>query len=478
MKDMAIVLAGGQGKRMRSDKPKVLCGVLGEPMIEWVLTACENAGLEKICVVKGFRADMIEDYLAARQSKAEISSVLQEEQLGTGHAVMQAEELMKEYADGNVLILNGDAPFIDAETINDALKCHTAADNSVTVVTAMIPDPTGYGRIIRGENGLSAIVEHKDCTPAQLAVTEVNSGCYWFRTADLLEVLGELTNDNAQGEYYLTDCIGLLIAAGKRAEAYTSHDPNVVLGANDRRSLLALNDAARAEVIGRHLENGIEFTCTDGVSIGNSVTIGQGTVIHAGAVLRGRTSIGENCIIGSGCVIENCTVGNGADLNYVQAFDSVIEDHVKIGPFVQVRPGSRIRKGAKIGDFVEIKNSDIGEYTAVAHLTYVGDSDVGANVNFGCGVVTVNYNGDKKFRTVIGDNAFIGCNTNLVAPVRVGNGAYTAAGSTITKDIPDNALAIERGKQTIKEDYAVKKLAHHRKKLEDARKAEEAEVKK
>ena len=472
MKDLAIVLAGGQGKRMRSDNPKVLCSVLGEPMIEWVLTACENAGLDRICVVKGFRAEKIDEYLASRKSSAGISSVLQAEQLGTGHAVMQAAKLLKEYADGSVLVLNGDAPFIDAQTINSALEHHILTNSSVTVVTALLPDPTGYGRIIRGENGLSAIVEHKDCTPEQLGVKEVNSGCYWFKTADLLEVLDKLTCDNAQGEYYLTDCIGLLIAAGKRAEAFTSRDASVVLGANDRRSLLALNDTARAEVIGRHLENGIEFTCTDGVSIGNSVTIGKGTVIHANVVLRGRTTIGENCIIGSGCVIENTSVGNGTELNYVQAFDSVIEDNVKIGPFVQVRPGSRIRRGAKIGDFVEIKNSDIGEYTAVAHLTYVGDSDVGANVNFGCGVVTVNYNGDKKFRTTIGDNAFIGCNTNLVAPVSVGNGAYTAAGSTITKDVPDNALAIERGRQEIKEDYAVKKLAHHRQKLEDARSAE------
>ena len=478
MNNIAIVLAGGQGKRMKSDKPKVLCNVLGEPMLEWVLSACESAGLDKVCVVKGFRGDLIDEYVNGRKSKSDITTVLQEEQLGTGHAVMQAEPLMEKYSDGNVLILNGDAPFIDADTINSALEQHISSRSSVTVVTARIEDPSGYGRIIRSENGLSCIVEHKDCTPAQRAITEVNSGCYWFRTADLLEVLGEITNDNAQGEYYLTDCIKLILGKGKTADAYTSHNPNVVLGANDRRALLALNDIARAEIIGRHLDNGIEFTCTDGVSIGNAVTIGQGTVIHAGAVLRGNTTVGENCVIGNNCILENVTVGNGVNLNYVQAYDSVIDDDVKIGPFVQIRPGSHIKRGVKIGDFVEIKNSTIGEYTAVAHLTYVGDSDVGANVNFGCGVVTVNYNGDKKFRTVIGDNAFIGCNTNLVAPVRVGNGAYTAAGSTITKDIPDNALAIERGQQQIKEDYAVKKLAHHRKKYEDIKKAQDGEDKK
>lgn len=474
MNDLAIVLAGGQGKRMKSDKPKVLCGVLGEPMLEWVLTACENAELSKVCVVKGYHGELIDKFLETRNSKADICSVLQKEQLGTGHAVMQAEDLLNENSDGNVLILNGDSPFIDAQTIKEALKQHTETNSSVTVVTACIENPTGYGRMLRGENGIEGIVEHKDCTPQQLAITEVNSGCYWFKTADLLEVLGEITNSNAQGEYYLTDCIELLIAKGKTADAYTSHNPNVVLGANDRRALLELNDVARAEIIGRHLDNGIEFCCTDGVSVGNNVTIGQGTVIHSGVILRGNTSIGENCVLGNNCVIENSTVGNNVNLNSVQVYDSVIDDDVKIGPFVQIRPGSHIKRGVKIGDFVEIKNSTIGEYTAVAHLTYIGDSDVGANVNFGCGVVTVNYNGDKKFRTVIGDNAFIGCNTNLVAPVRVGNGAYTAAGSTITKDIPDNALAIERGKAVLKENYGLKKLKHHKEKYADILKANAA----
>jgi bifunctional UDP-N-acetylglucosamine pyrophosphorylase/glucosamine-1-phosphate N-acetyltransferase len=397
---------------------------------------------------------------------------MQEEQLGTGHAVMQASEYLSKFADGNTLVLNGDAPFIDAETINEALAMHTANDSAVTVVTARIENPTGYGRIIRTDSGISGIVEHKDCEPYQLAITEVNSGCYWFKTAELLEVLGEIGNDNSQGEYYLTDCIELLIAKGKTADAYMSRNPNVALGANDRRALLSLNDIARAEIIGKHLDNGIEFCCTDGVSVGNNVKIGQGTIIHSGVILRGNTVIGENCHIGNNCIIENTVVGNNVNLNNVQAYESTIDDDVKIGPFVQLRPNSHIKKGVKIGDFVEIKNSTIGEYTAVAHLTYIGDSDVGANVNFGCGVVTVNYNGDKKFRTIIEDNAFIGCNTNLVAPVRVGKGAYTAAGSTITKDIPDNALAIERGKAQIKEGYAEKKLKHRTEKYEKVKEAE------
>lgn len=472
MENNAVILAGGQGKRMKTDKPKVLCNVIGEPMLEWVLTACENAQLENICVVKGFAAEMIDEYVNNRKSTGEIQTVMQEEQLGTGHAVMQAKDFLEAHKDGNTLVLCGDAPFIDADTINGALELHTQRDCSVTVVTSRVENPTGYGRIIRTEDGISGIVEHKDCDPYQLAITEINSGCYWFKTADLLDVLFDITPDNAQGEYYLTDCIELLIAKGKTADAYISHNPNVALGANDRRGLLMLNDTARSEIIGKFLDDGIEFCCTDGVSIGNNVTIGAGTVIHSGVILRGNTVIGENCVLGNNCIIENTRVGNNVNLNNVQAYESVIEDDAKIGPYVQLRPNSHIMRGVKIGDFVEIKNSTIGEYTAVAHLTYIGDSDVGANVNFGCGVVTVNYNGDKKFRTVIEDNAFIGCNTNLIAPVRVGKGAYTAAGSTITKDIPDNALAIERGKAEIKEGYASRKLKARTEKYEQQKKIE------
>ncbi len=466
MENAAVILAGGQGKRMKTVKPKVLCEVLGEPMLEWELNACERAGIKNIFVIKGYNGDMIDEYLAKRRSVSNITTILQAEQLGTGHAVMQASGELEKFSDANILVLNGDLPFIDVDTINGSLELHEKKGCAVTIVTARLENPTGYGRVIRSSDGLSAIVEQKDCDPMQLMINEINVGCYWFAGKELLETLGEITNDNAQGEYYLPDCIKLLIEKGKKADAYISRDSSAARGANDRRELLELNNIARAEIIGRHLDNGIEFTCTDGVIIGSKVTIGKGTVINAGVVLRGSTVIGENCRIGNNCVLENTVVGSNVDLNYVQAYESVIENDVKIGPFVQLRPNSHIMRGVKIGDFVEIKNSTIGEYTSVSHLTYIGDSDVGANVNFGCGVVTVNYNGYEKSRTVIEDNAFIGCNTNLVAPVRVGKGAYTAAGSTITKDIPDNALAIERGKAAIKEGYAINKLKARTEKYE------------
>jgi len=449
----AVILAGGQGKRMKANMPKPMFEVLGEPMLEWVIKACENAGISDLCIVKGYMAAEIDKYLDGRYETA-----LQKECLGTGHAVMQAVPFMKKFSGGNTLVLCGDAPFIDSETIRKSLELHVNGGNSVTVITSVMDNPKGYGRILRGKNGISGIVEENDATPEQKKITEINSGAYWFNTNDLIEALSKLTQNNSQGEYYLTDTVYILLEQGKRADAYISENPNVVKGANDRKGLLELNTIARLEVIEKHLENGVEFTCTDGIEIGPDVKIGVGTKILSGTKLRGKTEIGSDCVIGENCIIENCTIGDRTRLNNVQAFDSAIDDNVKIGPFVQIRPGSHIKSGVKIGDFVEIKNSTVGECTAVAHLTYIGDSDVGKNVNFGCGTVTVNYDGIHKNRCTIGDNCFIGCNTNLIAPVKLGKGAYTAAGTTITDDVPDFALAIDRGHTVIKDDYSLKKM--------------------
>lgn len=451
----AVILAGGQGKRMKSELPKPMFEVLGEPMLEWVIKACENADLTDLCIVKGYNAEVIENYIGGRYK-----TVLQPERMGTGHAVMMAIDWLKERADGNVLILNGDAPFIDKATISNSLKLHIEKDNAVTIVTASVDNPTGYGRILRSANGdsINGIVEEKDATYEQRKIKEINSGAYWFKTKHLIDALGKITPNNSQGEYYLTDSVYILISEGFRADAYISANQNVVLGANDRKALLQLNNAARFDIIDMMLENGVEFVCTDGVSIGRNVRVGAGTKILQGTIIRGNTVIGENCVIGPNCIIENCKIGNGVTLNSVQSFESVIDDGAKMGPFVHIRPNSHIKANVKIGDFVEVKNSVIGEKTSISHLTYIGDSDVGSNVNFGCGVVTANYDGDKKYRITIGDNAFLGCHTNLIAPVNVGNTAYTAAGSTITHDVPDGALAIERGEVKIKEGYAYNKL--------------------
>lgn len=449
----AVILAGGQGKRMKADIPKPLFKVLGEPMLEWVITACEDAGLSDICVIKGFMGEMIDEYLNGRYK-----TVLQAERLGTGHAVMQAVPFLKEDESGNTLVLCGDAPFIDAKTIEESLVIHKQQKNAVTVITAELDNPFGYGRIVRTPSGISGIVEQKDASDEQRAIREVNSGAYWFRTADLVELLGKLDCNNSQNEYYLTDTISIALSEGRNAGAYKSENADIIRGANDRKDLMELNTYARNAVIEKHLINGVGFVCTDGVIIERSVEIGAGTEILPGTILRGRTKIGTGCVIGPDTVIENCVIGDEVTLNTTQAYDSEVEGGVKIGPFVHIRPGSCIKSGAKIGDFVEIKNSTVGEKTAIAHLAYIGDNDIGKKVNIGCGTVTVNYDGIEKSRCVIGDNCFIGCNTNLIAPIKLGKAVYTAAGTTVTRDVPDYALAIDRGVLKVNEGYTLRKL--------------------
>ena len=457
--DKAIILAGGQGKRMKADMPKPLFKVLGEPMLEWVISACESADISDICVIKGFKGEMIDEYLGGRYTTA-----LQAERLGTGHAVMQAIPFLNGDTSGNTLVLCGDAPFIDETTIRESLALHKEQGNAVTVITSELENPFGYGRIIRNPNGgISGIVEQKDADDQQKLINEVNSGTYWFRTADLVELLGKITNNNAQNEYYLTDTIAIAISEGKNAGAYKSSNPDIIKGANDRKELLEFNTYARMQVIEKHLLNGVEFTCLDGVIIERGVEIGLGTEILPGTILRGKTKIGSGCKIGPNTLIENSVIGDGTSVNTAQIYDSEVGEGVSVGPFVHIRPDCHIDSNAKIGDFVEVKNSNIGEKTAIAHLAYIGDSDIGRKVNIGCGTVTVNYDGISKSRCVIGDNSFVGCNTNLIAPVKLGKAVYTAAGTTVTRDVPDYALAIERGVMKINEGYTIRKLKAQKK---------------
>lgn len=445
MKTSCIILAGGAGKRMKSERPKVLAEVLCKPMLGWVLDAAQDFGFDEIAVVTGFRAELTSAYITSRGGSITICH--QAEQKGTGDAVKSAQDVI-DRSDA-VCVLNGDAPFIDAATLRASLELHRNSGSEVTVITAEIDDPQGYGRIIRDNGSFSAIREQKDCSPEEAEICEVNSGAYWFSARKLSETLPKLSTGNAAGEYYLTDCVELM----QRREAYKSANPDIVLGANTRGALLELNQLARLRRLSQLMEEGVSFITLDGIIIGADVKIGCDTTILPNTVILGNTTIGKGCTIGANSHIESCTIGDGVQLNNVQAYESVVEDDVKIGPFAQLRPGTTIRKGVKIGDFVEIKNSDIGINTAVAHLTYVGDSDVGRGVNFGCGCVTANYDGINKFRTKIGDHAFIGCNTNLIAPVEVGENATTAAGSTITKDVPANSLAVERGQVRVIENW-------------------------
>lgn len=455
----AVILAAGDGTRMKSRHSKVLCEVATKPMISWVISSCNKADINKIAVILGNGADEVSKVLPEGTN-----TYLQTERLGTGHAVLMAMEFLKNNKDGDVVVLCGDAPFIDDKTLRASYEHHKACGNAVTVITAKLDDPTGYGRIIRADDGgIKAIVEQKDATDEQKAIKEVNSGAYWFSVNALIDVLGKITTNNIQGEYYLTDTIELILKDGLKADAFVAQNNDIILGANDRRTLLKLNEIAKEMILNYHLDNGVEIVSADGVIIAPDVKIGTDTKILPGTILKGNTVIGSGCTIGPNTLIENSTIGDDTILNSIQCLESKIHNNVKIGPFTQIRPNSEIKSGVKIGDFVEIKNSVIGESTAVAHLTYVGDSDVGSHVNFGCGTVTVNYDGVNKYRTTIGDNAFIGCNTNLVAPVTVGNGAFTAAGTTVTNDVPDNAFAIGRSRQENKLNMGKKLLSRKKK---------------
>ena len=445
----AIVLAAGDGKRMRSSRPKVLCEVLFRPMICWIAGVLEECGVRDICAVLGTGADQV------HAAVPRFSRVEQKERLGTGHAVMQAKAFLQEHRGGDCAVLYGDTPLMDADTLQKAYLLHKKEGAAVTLVTASLPDPAGYGRIVRNEKGdVSGIVEQADADEKTLQIREINAGTYWFSVDFLLDALDRLRADNAQGEYYLTDVIGIAAALGRRVCGYQAVDSRVAMGANDRKGLLRLNEIARQAELERHMDSGVEIICADGVVIAPGVVIGQDTTILPGTILKGRTVIGKNCVIGPNTAIEDSTVGDGCRINACQIEQSRLEGNIKIGPFTHVRPNSHLKAGVKIGNFVEVKNSVIDENTAVAHLTYVGDSDVGKNVNFGCGTVTVNFDGHAKYRTVIGDDCFIGCNSNLIAPVEIGAGSYIAAGSTITDPVPDDALAIARARQVVKPGWA------------------------
>lgn len=441
-----VILAGGAGKRMKSDKPKVLCELLKKPMLGWVLDTAEEFGFDKIGVVTGHKRELTEEYISQNYDK--ISTYYQDEQKGTGDAISRAVELIKSV--DRVCVLCGDAPLMDAQTLKNALELHKKSNAGVTVISAELENPFGYGRIVRDNSGkFLAIREQKDCSPEETKICEVNGGAYWFNSADLLEALPKLDNKNASGEFYLTDCVEII----GNAAAYICEQPETISGANTRKELFALNNTVREKILYKLMDEGVSFITLDGIIIGKDVKIGADTLILPNTIITGKTVIGKNCEIGANSHIEDCTIGDNVVLDNVKAVSSTIEDDVKIGPFSQLRPGCVIKKGVKIGDFVEIKNSNIGENTAVAHLTYLGDSDVGRGVNFGCGCVTANYDGVKKHRTEIGSHAFIGCNTNLIAPVKIGENAATGAGSTITKNVPENALAVERTDVKIYENW-------------------------
>lgn len=437
----ALILAAGQGKRIKSNLPKVLHKVCGKEMVNHVIDTLRKGEIEDINVIIGKGAELVKENTKSRN----VSYSIQEEQLGTGHAVKCALEFFKDKK-GTIAVFNGDAPLIKEETIKDLFEEHTSKGNSATVLTAILDDATGYGRIIRDDQQVLKIVEHKDCNEEELKVNEVNSGMYLFEIEKLVESLEKLTNNNAQGEYYLTDVIGILKNKGEKVGAIVI-DEEETLGVNSRVQLAEVEAILRKRINNKHLENGITIIDPASTYIGVDVEIGQDTIIYPGNVLEGNTVIGENCILYPNSRINNSVIKNDVEIQSSVILDSEVGSNTTVGPFAYIRPQSVIGNHVRIGDFVEIKKSTIGDNTKVSHLTYVGDSEVGESCNFGCGTVTVNYDGTNKHKTVIGNNAFIGCNTNLVSPVNVEDGAYIAAGSTITNDVKSGELAVARAKQ-------------------------------
>ena len=384
-----------------------------------------------------------------------MSYALQEEQLGTGHAVKCAIDFLRGKK-GVVGVFCGDAPLIKAETVDNLFKTHIENKNSATLLSSIVEDPTGYGRVVRENDEVLKIVEHKDCTEEELKINEMNAAIYCFDIEKLLNSLDKLSNNNNQGEYYLTDVIGILKEEGNKVGAVTI-DYEETIGVNSRIQLAEAEGILRNRINSRHMINGVTLIDPSTTYIGDDVEIGRDTIIYPGNVLEGNTKIGEGVILYPNSRISNSIILNNVEIQSSVIIDSQIGERTTVGPFAYIRPESVIGSGARIGDFVEIKKSTIGNNTKVSHLTYIGDASVGENCNFGCGTVVVNYDGQKKHKTTIGNNSFIGCNTNLVSPVNVEDNTYIAAGSTITNDVKEGELAVARAKQRNIEGWVTKK---------------------
>ena len=447
----AIVLAAGQGTRMKSDLYKVLHPVCGKPMVAHVIDNIRKLEAERIVTIVGHGADKVEKTLGTKNEY-----VLQDQQLGTAHAVLQAESVLGNL-EGTTIVVCGDTPLIRSETMAALIAHHKETGAKATILTAHADDPTGYGRIVRADNGeVLRNVEHKDATADEQLVTEINTGTYCFDNQSLFETLEKVTNHNAQGEYYLPDVIGILQAEGERVSAHVTNDFSETLGVNDRVVLSQAESVMRKRLAEMHMRNGVTIISPENTYISADAEIGRDTILQPGTMIEGATVIGERCIIGPNSQVVDSHIGDETNITSSVIEESSIGSNTTVGPFAHIRPESNLGNHVKIGNFVEVKKSTIGDGSKSAHLSYIGDAIVGSDVNFGCGTIVVNYDGKKKHTTIVEDKAFIGCNSNLISPVKVGKGAYVAAGSTITKDIPEDSLAIARARQENKDGYVSK----------------------
>lgn len=453
MSTTALILAAGEGTRMKSALPKVAHRVLGVPMVRLVVDAVRAAGCDRIIAVTGHGAETVEALVEG------VECVRQDRQLGTGHAVMCAASLL-EGATGSLVVLSGDTPLMSPETIMGLLAMRETSGSAVTVLTAHMPDPTGYGRIVRDRDGsIAEIVEEKDCSPEQRRIDEVNTGTYCFDSGVLFAHLDRLTTSNAQGEYYLTDMIALFNEEGLGVSATLTEDPFETLGVNSRVQLAEATRVLQRRINRRWMLEGVTMTDPDMVWIGPDAELGTDVELLPMTTIMGTAKIGDRSVIGPGTRITDSFVGDDCVVDSSVLVKAQVGDGVTVGPVAYLRPGAVLENGSKAGTCVEIKNSVVGEGSKVPHLSYIGDATIGRDVNIGAGTITCNYDGRRKHKTEIDDGAFVGSDTMLVAPVRIGKQAITGAGSAISQDVPEGSLAIERSEQRTIEGWAIRKRA-------------------
>ncbi|MFH7805902.1 bifunctional UDP-N-acetylglucosamine diphosphorylase/glucosamine-1-phosphate N-acetyltransferase GlmU [Acinetobacter sp. BSP-53] len=446
MSTSVIILAAGKGTRMRSSLPKVLQPLAGRPLLGHVIETAKKLNAKNIITIFGHGGDLVQQAFAQEN----VQWVEQAEQLGTGHAVKVTLPVLP--TDGVSLILSGDVPCISQETLEKLLA--VSRETGIGLVTLTLADATGYGRIVRENNKIQAIVEHKDANDAQRQIKEINTGIYCVSNAKLHQWLPKLSNNNAQGEYYLTDIVAMAIADGLEVASVEPERAFEVEGVNDRIQLAALEREFQAYQAKLLMQQGVHIIDPSRFDLRGNLTVGQDVRIDINVIIEGDCELGNNVEIGAGCVIKNTKIASGTKVQPYSIFDNaVVGEDTQIGPFARLRPGAKLANEVHIGNFVEVKNSTIGLGSKANHFTYLGDAEVGAGSNIGAGTITCNYDGANKFKTIIGDSAFIGSNSSLVAPVSIGNGATVGAGSVITRDVAENSLAFERSKQVAKENY-------------------------
>ncbi|PKM90048.1 MAG: bifunctional UDP-N-acetylglucosamine diphosphorylase/glucosamine-1-phosphate N-acetyltransferase GlmU [Firmicutes bacterium HGW-Firmicutes-12] len=449
---VSVVLAAGLGTRMKSSLPKVLHKLVGVPMIQHVVKTLQETGINDIIVVLGYRGELVEEELGGS-----CRVVYQQQQLGTGHALLQTMSELQNYKDADCLVVCGDTPLLRSETLLGLISAHQQQKAQATVLTAYLPNPMGYGRIIKGALGLEKIVEEKDASFEEKAVQEINTGTYCFSINTLQDKLTHLSTSNAQGEYYLTDIIKMVAEEKGKLETLLMEDHVEAMGINNRVQLAEAERLLRQRLLREYMLEGVTFIDPLNAYIESGVLIGQDTIIYPGVILEGQTKIGENCVIGPDTRITDSTISDNVGINYSNLQNVKVARGCNIGPYSFLRPGTELAENVKIGDFVEVKNTFVGKGAKIPHLSYVGDSSLGEEVNIGAGTITCNYDGVKKNKTVIGNRSFVGSNSNLVAPIIIGEDVYIAAGSTVNKDIPSGSLAVARSEQRNIDNWRQKK---------------------